>query len=334
MKVNQLIDRIQKDWKVILFCFAVSVVTYVFHQTSLIEKRSYVIPVNVVENGDFMVNSNATSKVTVSVKANAENISAIHGSQLYAYVDLNSITEAGDYVLPVQLSIDDELLAFDPLEITTKPESIKVHVDRVEVRYIPVEPVIVGEPAHGYELKNYKVEPGFVRISGPAPVVEAVNSIITDKVLIQDFKRSSEVKVKCDQINKLITIQDEGPYTVSVDIDYVDGEMDFLEVPVNTKNLNEKLTVKSTIPSVGMRLAGHILSLENFKNFDNLASIDFSEVKEPGSYELDITFTVPSAYSIVQTTLEKIMVIVENVPVEEPVELPAEKMETASEVLE
>jgi len=330
MKVNQLIDKLQKDWKVILICFAVASVTYIFHQTSIIDKRSFVIPVNVVENGDFMVSSNFNTKVTVSIKANSENISSIHASQLFSFINLDSITETGEYELPVQLSLDDELLSYDPLQITIKPETVKVQIDRIGVKYVAVQPVFVGEPAHGYEFKDFSVEPAFVKVTGPSQILKSVDSIITEKVLLQDLKRSAEISVNSDQINKLVTLADKGPYNVKVSIDYIESQMDFLEIPVNIKNLNPEFEIKSTIPSVGITLAGRLLSLENFKNIGNVAAIDFSEIKTPGSYDMQINYTVPGAYELVQTSMETITVIVEKIPEEEPEPAVAEETSEAS----
>ena len=88
----------------------------------------------------FEVIVNATScipsSVKVVVRANQNDIGAIHNSDLVASINLNYLNESGTYKLPVNLKISDNVMAFDPLEIKITPEMLDVTVEEKENKLI------------------------------------------------------------------------------------------------------------------------------------------------------------------------------------------------------
>ena len=314
MKVNQIIEKVRKDWAVILICFLVSILIYVFHQTSLIEKRSFVIPIETVENGDFMVTGDFVNKATVSVKANPEDSASVHSSLLRAYVNLDTITRPGDYQLPVCVDIAEELLSYDPFEVSVKPESVKVHVEERGTKYLKIVPVVIGEPAHGYELSEVEIEPQFVRAMGPQSILNTISSVNTAAVDITDLEDDGVISVNCDQLNKLVKLDSNGPYSVSVYFDYVYDEMVFENISIQQNKLSENLILKTEIPQTSITLKGTLLNLESFLIPKNCAVIDFSSITEPGQYEVEIKYNIPSRFELTNKALEKVSVVIENVP--------------------
>ena len=101
MKANRFFEKILFNWPVKVCCLILAIALYLFHQASLTEKRSFVIPLTIVEEGLVQHTGDYTSTVTVVVRANTEEISSVHSNQLNAYVNLNNISKNGEYNLPV-----------------------------------------------------------------------------------------------------------------------------------------------------------------------------------------------------------------------------------------
>ena len=184
MKANQFFEKILDKWPVKVCCLIVAICLYLFHQASLTDKRSFVIPLTLIEEGGVMHTGDYTSNVTVVVRANMEELSSVHSNQLHAFVNLNGIAKTGEYNLPVKVKVADEIMAFDPFEIKVKPEYIKIKVENKDFKYIPLEPTIVGEPAHGYEITEVQVDPLFVEVNGPQTIIENTQKLFLEKGLI------------------------------------------------------------------------------------------------------------------------------------------------------
>ena len=68
MKANQLFNKILDKWPVKVLCLIAAISMYLFHQASLTEKRSFVIPLTVLEEGAVQHTGDFTSTVTVTVE--------------------------------------------------------------------------------------------------------------------------------------------------------------------------------------------------------------------------------------------------------------------------
>ena len=70
MSIRQLIEKILNKWPAKIICFLLAIFLYVFHQVSLVEKKSFVVPLRVTENGMVSHVSQIPSSVSVVVRAN------------------------------------------------------------------------------------------------------------------------------------------------------------------------------------------------------------------------------------------------------------------------
>ena len=95
MKANRFFEKILDKWPVKVCCLIVAICLYLFHQASLTDKRSFVIPLTLIEEGGVIHTGDYTSTVTVVVRANMEELSSVHSNQLHAFVNLNGISKNG-----------------------------------------------------------------------------------------------------------------------------------------------------------------------------------------------------------------------------------------------
>lgn len=317
MNLQQLKIKLLEKWPYKLLFLAVAIFLYVFNNISAIEKKSFVIPLQVRENGSVMRVDSNRRNVTVTIRANPDQISSVHLSDFSAYIDLDSIAKGGEYSVPVNINVTESLLANSPFEIRVSPESLKVRVEKKDVQFKPVIPSLVGECAHGYEVTEVQVSPKFVEIIGPESVLNNLEGIKTEAVEVTNAKTSFSNDVNCKDINNAIHIQNKGPYSVTVVIAPASMERVFENISPVIIGKNNSLILASDIPALNITVSGTVPNLEEYKLKDNAVQIDLSSVSEPGTYELPVTVYLPNMFTLVEQSIQTVSVTLEAAPVVE-----------------
>ena len=294
MKANRFFEKILDKWPVKVCCLIVAISIYLFHQASLTDKRSFVIPLTLIEEGGVMHTGDYTSNVTVVVRANIEEISSVHSNQLHAYVNLNGIAKNGEYNLPVKVKVADEIMAFDPFEIKVKPEYIKIKVENKSIKYIPLDASIVGETAHGYEITDVQINPSFVEVSGPHSIVENTQKLYLDKIDVTGLAQNKDYSVSYKAINKLLEVKETGPFNVAVVVEPQEMERTIDNITVSVVGLREKLYLKDDVMPLSVTLEGTVSDLENYSPNRRFVTLELQKILEPGEYDIPLTFNIPS----------------------------------------
>jgi len=328
-KASQLIEKLLKNWPIKIFCFIVAILLYIFHQSSLYSKRSFVLPVNVIQNGIVMPVDDYSKTVTVTVRANTEQITSIHPNQIQASINLDNIIKNGEYLVPVNISVDDEIEGFDPLEIKVKPEAVNIKVEKKAVKFLKVSPSIVGEIAHGYKISDIIVKPAFVEAFGPETLLSEVNDIITKQVDITNINSSQDFEVEAYSLNNILKLGYEGPYTISVKIEAQMMEKTFANYKIQATNIPEDLNLITDLPYANLKLSGRVNQLEKFNLNAYSVQVDLSSIKEEGQYELPVRYVYPSYFTLVEKSISSVTVSLEKKIPEVPEE--EEKTEEKAE---
>ncbi len=302
MKANQFFNKILDKWPVKVACLIIAIAFYVFHQSSLTEKRSFAIPLQLIEDGAVIHTGDYASTVTVNIKANTEQASSVHSNQLKAYVNLNDISKSGEYTLPVHVKVADEISTFDPFEIKVKPEFIKLKVENKDLKYIYVEPSVIGEPEHGYTLEDIIVTPNNVQITGPKSIVENTSKIYTERVDIDGLAQKQSFIVGLYELNKMLTVKDTHSIEVTVVIEPkpMDRLFDDFEITVN--GLNDSLYIIDGNPLISFELSGTMPVLESYEPSKRIASINLRNITEEGEYEVPVNYSIPPYLSLKESS--------------------------------
>lgn len=306
MKANRFFEKILDKWPVKVCCLIVAICLYLFHQASLTDKRSFVIPLTLIEEGGVIHTGDYTSTVTVVVRANMEELSSVHSNQLHAFVNLNGISKNGEYNLPVKVNVADEIMAFDPFEIKVKPEYIKIKVENKDFKYVPLEASIIGEPAHGYEITEVQITPSFVEISGPQSMIENTQKVYLEKIDVSQLSNNQNFSVQYKSLNKLLSIKENGPFDVSVVIEPQEMERTLDNVNVSVVGLSDRFYLKDDVMPISITLEGTVTDLENYTPNKRLVTLELQKILEPGEYDLPLTFNVPSYLFFIDSS-EKII---------------------------
>ena len=306
MNTKRLRDKILDKWPAKVICLVIAIFLYIFHQASLIDSKTIVVPLQISENGIVMHVGSTPGSVSLVVRADEEVIKNLQTTDIIASIDLDTITKKGTYELPVRITLSENLLAYDPFEVRLKDDSVTIDVDRKAIKYVPLVPSIVGEVAHGYEIDSISMSPSTVEVAGPESVVEATEQIYTTRLNVSNAETNFSAETSYQSINKLLTVLDEGPFKAEVTVKPVVMERLFENVEVELLNLDPRFTVKGELPLVSIKLSGTMPVLENYILTKHAVQINMREVTEPGEYTLPLRYVLPANLQLIEKSDEEL----------------------------
>ncbi len=307
---RRLISRITEDWVSKVICVAVAVLIYVFHRIAVLEHKNFTVPLKVQAEG-LLVNETAVPNyVKITVRCDADSIGAVTPQGISAVLDLNQYTEPGQYDVPVVLSISQEMMLIDPLEVSVRPEYVSLVLDEQVQKYVNVQPSLSGEVNHGYVIKNIEVVPSTVKITGPSKIVEKTSHIYTERVNVKGAATGFSADVALDNVNALVRPHYEGSFRVSVSIAAAPSEQNFRAVRPSIILLDPRFKNDAEIPPLDFTLAGTVPGMENFTLTQDVVVVDCSAITEEGRYELPVLFSLPQNITVKEKSYDTVTVVV------------------------
>lgn len=310
MNTKRLTDKLFDKWPAKIICFVIAVFLYFFHQASLIDSKTFVLPLTIIEDGMVMHVGNAPKSVTVVLRADENVIKLVSPSDFIASVNIDTITEKGTYKLPVKVSLAENLMEYDPFEIKLKDELVSIEVERKSFKYVPIVASVIGEVAHGYEIQNISMNPSTVEIFGPESIVNATEQIYTTRLNVSNAETNFATEVSYQKLNSLLTVVDEGPFKATVAVVPKIIEREFIEIPVELLNLSPALEISSDIPAVSIKLSGTMTVLENYTLSKHAVQMNLYDIKEAGTYEIPLRYTIPSNLQLIDKSDDVITITV------------------------
>ena len=305
---HKFLDSLLNNWITKLICIGAAVILFVVHRATLLEKKSFVIPLEVQSNGSVMPVSTIDKSITVTVRAYSEIISLIHASDIRAAVSLDALSKSGEFVVPVNLEVDDSLLSYNPLEIRAKPEYMKIKVEKKDVKYVSIEPSLVGDPEYGYEVSEIIVDPTHVEVIGPESILKEIDKVYTEPVYISDLNKKVTVEVNYKELNKMINVSNKGPYKVTIDFSAKDTEKILSGIQINFENLPEDLYIEDAEHLYDLNITGNIPDMNKLVIPNNIINVDCSSITGEGEYELPVLYELPSHLKLKNIPFETIKI--------------------------
>ena len=306
MSKRSLIERMLDKWPAKIICLIISIFLYIFHQTSIIDKRNIVVPLKIVENGLVMHVGKVPSTVSVVVRGNDSDVKSVVPSDFEATVNLDEITEKGDYLIPVKISLSEKLMEFDPFEVKLKNQQVEVSVDLKDIKYVELVPSVVGEVAHGYTISSIEMNPSFIEISGAKSILDKISHIDTTKINVSNAKNTFSTDCEFLQVSKNFTIEDVNPAKATVIITPLEYEKQFENNSVQILNLDDNFEIVSNLPKINVTLKGTMPDLEPYEPGENFVQLDCSSIKDEGIYSIPVKVNYPKKFELLSKSFDKI----------------------------
>ena len=300
MNTKHLLDKILDKWPSKVICLVIAIFLYFFHQASLIDSKTFVVPLQIIEDGMVMHVGSVPGSVSVVVRASDETIKSVSPADISASISLDAITEKGTYKLPVKITLAEKLKEYDPFEVKLKDDSITIDVDTKAIKYVPIAPSIVGEVAHGYEIESITMSPSTIEISGPKSVVNATETIYTTRLNVSNAETNFTTETSYQKPNKLLVITEEEPIKATVSVKPKTMERDFTDINVEVLNLDDGLEIAGELPLISIKLSGSMPVLEDYILSKHAVQVNLRDIYEPGTYELPLRYVLPSNLNLIE----------------------------------
>jgi YbbR domain-containing protein len=136
------------------------------------------------------------------------------------------------------------------------PSEIRVTLEPREEKYVPVSPVVAGEPAPGFEVVGRSTSPQAALISGPRSAVAAMQRIETATVDVSGRRESFTQRVPLAPRNRLIEVRDQSQRTVDLRIEIVEQPVTEQFDGVQVEVINNRYQVQVNPSALGVALSG------------------------------------------------------------------------------
>jgi YbbR domain-containing protein len=232
-------------------------------------------------------------------------------------IKLVSAAQARVVIQPTGIDVDQlvDLVAVDasgqvmtPVDI--EPASIRVQIrvgSQLESKTLPVDPVVIGTPAVGYEIDGIEVTPTVVLVEGEADALAALVTIDTAPVSISgavaDIVRTVDL-VLPDGVASL------GPSAarVVVRIRPITGTR-AISAGILLANARVDRTYALSTDQVVVTVGGTVADLDALAGRTFAAIADVGDL-EPGSHDVTLRVVLPSRLTLVAISPPRIVVTV------------------------
>jgi hypothetical protein len=241
---------------------------------------------------------------TVQVKfiGNGKTLFSLHFSDVSLNLDLSTIKEYFD--LPLKNYLNNVSiprgLAVKPLEIVS-PDTIKIRLDNVLQKVVPVVPLIHISPEEGYTtVDESEFMPDSILVEGPQKYISKLEYIFTDSVVFSKKKYSFTEKIK-------IKYPDDFPIKgkvdeVSVNI-YIQklGERILADIPIKIINTPENSDIIIIPSSLSLVVKGGVDRLAKITPDDINAYIDYKKEWRPERKDYAVVIETPKDISFLES---------------------------------
>ena len=243
----------------------------------------------------------------VTLSGSAEYMEQV--AQVFVSADVTGLEDSYDQNLSVEVldaagnSIKDWF--------TISPSTVSVIIPLVTSqpeKSVAISPILIGEPAVGYEVRRVVVEPSTVRVFGDLGLLENLYYLETEPLDISGLKKNATFSVDLVYDSNLTLSQET--VTVVVQIDTTNTTEITRSGLIHPENLQAGLTCETPTADLNLVLSGPQTDIDALNEADIIPVVDLSGITEPGLYELPIEISLPANISLVSVSPSTVFVTV------------------------
>ena len=247
---------------------------------------------------DMFLVEDVNVEVTLTLQAARSVWTSLTSNQLSVSVDVEGL-ETGEHIVPITATLADENAEI----VGIAPSEVKVVLERIITRSVPITLDITGEPGTGYEAKVPVLSSEAVQITGPAPQVDTVASV--DVNINLDSERETIVRSftlrATDSDGQTISGLTLEPSTVQVTIELEQLES-YRDVAVRAIIEGDvapgyRVTNVAITPSVVAVFSSQLESIVALPGFVETVVLDIADASD--DVEARLTVQLPEGVSLV-----------------------------------
>lgn len=190
----------------------------VAHGASSVE-RAYDIPVVLHGLKDkFVVTETSVAEVNIRVRGSRAALRNIDADDLAYRLDLSG-GKKGVSEFEIEASIVDDEMPRGATVVSRSPSQIEVKIERRGRKAVGVRADIDGEPAPGYTIDGWSVEPPRVWLEGARSQVMRLSEVVTEAIDVSGMDENVEREVRLFLGSPNVWMEEKSPVTVLIRIE-------------------------------------------------------------------------------------------------------------------
>jgi len=223
------------------------------------------------------------ANIKVKITGQQRKIVLIEKKQLSAVIDMSSATRGQNFF---NVNLNHQDFAAD-IAVSATVKRLKIDMDFLREKILPIRARILNQPANGFEIKTYKVNPAYILVQGARSVLKNVRELYTHPVNISGIRSSMTKNIRIDTKNLNIRFKNRTQITLNITVTEKMVNKLFTKVPVLLEGLAAGFKPKKAERNFSSVTVSGRKSLVDAINANLLLlSADLSKIKKPGTYTI------------------------------------------------
>ncbi len=289
LKIKDLQKLWSKEWllRFISLCLAILLWYYVGGEDAV--DKTVMVPIEIINMPKDLIISNKFKKeIDVTVRGPRSLILDMGKRETSRQVDLSDATP-GTRVITIDNKSIPVSRGIKVLRV--QPSSLILSLDKLIQKKFSITPVMTGSVASGYVLKDLRITPDVITITGPQTVLSQVEALKTTPINISNLTQSVQEQIPLDLEPAIVDLIGETSITADIIIAMDTVEKTIANVPVKVVIDGYVQKVEPSEVKVTLKIPKLIIKKDT--DYRQLFSVTADAVK-PGDADMKVRI-VPSA---------------------------------------
>ncbi len=323
------IHHIPKDWMLKLVSLGIAIVLWYFVGGEDIVNKNVMVPVEVINlPRDLVISNQFKKEIEVSISGPRSLVLDIGNRGLSRQVDL---AEATPGTMVIENSNDVINVPRGVKVLRIQPKSVILSLDKMIQKQFPVNPVTVGVLAPDFILKEIRMEPDSISITGPQTVLSQFDVLLTKPIDIAGLRESTQIQIPLELDQAIIDLIGETTITADLDIAVETVQKKISNLPVEVKKNRVVQRVSPATVSISVALPKTLL--RNKVDLRSLFTVTAVDEKKDGQMQVKVipTREFENPVRVLRIEPPVVTLIEEATPVEAETDSGKDKGESAQE---
>ncbi len=215
---KQIKDFWTRDWILKIISLVIAVVLWLYVGGEDVVDKTVLVPVEVINLPENLIISNKFKKeIEVTVRGPRSLLVEMDKKQSPIQIDLNEV-KPGTHVKTIE---HDLIPVSRGVEIQrVQPSTIILSLDKLIEKQFAIHAVTEGTVSSGFILKNIRINPEFISITGPKTVLSQIDFLKTVPIDIHGLSASKRLQIPLQLDHAIVDLIGETSVTVNLEIDY------------------------------------------------------------------------------------------------------------------
>jgi len=243
-----------------------------------------------------LVQDSPFGNADIRVRGSSSVLSQLDSGDVVAVLDLSTAKPG-----PKMFALTREHIRVPwGVEVTqVSPSTVPLSFERSGSRTVPIDPIVEGEPADGYQVVGKRCDPAAVKVVGPESALKPLRVAVTEPVSVTGATQPVRETVTVGLMDSRVRLERPVNATVVVEIVPTPVQRAVKNVPVRIRNSVPRLSARVVPPVVTVLLQGPKNVVDGLRPDQVDAYVDLAGLG-PGRYNLSVRVNSPDL-SVIRT---------------------------------